>query len=179
MRNTLKIIGIAMAFVMAIGVFSSQARTKKKYRTIKKEKKVNKMPSCALEMVESGFQGMRLERVATVRVERVDGKVVLTAKGSVSEEEKFTIPDGEELLKEAEKIILEEKMLEYGVSYSLDPSIEILDGSSWHFDARFTDGRSVSSHGHNAEPNGNGLPRMRTLLLNKAIELMNVKYGNE
>lgn len=179
MRNTLKIIGIALVFVMAIGAFSSQARTKKKYSAIKKEKKANKMPTCNLEMVEYSFQGMMIERVSRVRVERIDGKVVLNAKGTNSNNEKYNVPDGDDLLKEAEKIILEENMLDYASSYKLDPGMRVLDGSSWSFSARFTDGRSVSSSGQNAEPDGNGLAKIHMLLFEKAVELIKAKHGDE
>lgn len=56
------------------------------------------------------------------------------------------------------QIIQEEKMYAYAESYK--PMLEVLDGYMWTFDARFAD-KTISSHGSNARPSGNGLERIR------------------
>ncbi len=181
MEKAFKIIGIALVLVMVVGVLSTQARTKQKRRAVKKEKiikKTVKNASCALLMVEYSYQGMMREPFTSVRVEREAGKVVLTAFGTIEGDEKFDVNDGEILLQEAEKIILEEKMLDYAASYSLDSSIQVLDGSSWSFRATFADGRKVNSTGQNVSPEGKGLGKMRMLLYDKAEQLLNAKHGN-
>lgn len=173
MRKLLRVIGIVLIFGMAAGVVVSQARVKQKRRSAKKERKVK--PSRAvsgLEMVECSYQGMMMQPVSRVRVERVGGKVVLTSKGTTTDERQFTLADGDELLKKAEEIVLQEKMLDYGVSYSLPAGMEVLDGSSWSFGARFADGRKVDSHGSNAGPEGDGLNRIQSLLFERAMELI-------
>lgn len=60
------------------------------------------------------------------------------------------------------RIIEEEKMFKYKESYR--PAMEVLDGWSWSFDARFADGSSIASHGSNASPSGEGLKRIRTYM---------------
>jgi len=64
----------------------------------------------------------------------------------------------EEMLR-LRQIIVEEKMYQYKDSYL--PIFEVLDGYSWHFTAHFADGSTISSHGSNASPGGNGLSRIR------------------
>ena len=39
--------------------------------------------------------------------------------------------------------------------------MQVMDGWGWSFSARFADGSSISSHGSNASPKGNGLGRIR------------------
>lgn len=110
--------------------------------------------------------------VSNVRVERKNGKVIMAMSGTVGDEKEQAIADGEDILKQALEIIEQEKMMDYASSYSLDPSMKVLDGSSWSFAARLADGRYVSSHGSNAEPNGDGLSRMQKLLFDRAMKLL-------
>ena len=70
------------------------------------------------------------------------------------------------LLNAAKRIIEEEKMYEYGISYSWEvPNGErILDGYAWHFYALFENKDTINSSGSNASPDGEGLHRINALL---------------
>jgi hypothetical protein len=69
---------------------------------------------------------------------------------------------GKEEMDKFRQIIEEEKMYKYKDSYT--PMMRVLDGWRWHFEANFTDGTRLSSHGENASPRGEGLERIRTLM---------------
>ena len=56
------------------------------------------------------------------------------------------------------QIIEEEKMYKYKEAYR--PLMEVLDGWGWSFNAKFSDGSWIDSHGSNARPSGNGLGRI-------------------
>ena len=172
-----------MIVVLALlgGTFSVEAKSKKRRSKTKKEKTMPKKKSakaeqCILDMVEYEYGGMRMYPVSKVRVERKDGKVVLVSKGTVTDEKEFIIADGEQLLKEALAIIEEEKMLEYGVSYDVPPEMQPLDGYAWWFSAKLADGRSVTSRGRNAGPEGQGLGKMQKLLFGRAHKLLGIEY---
>ena len=61
------------------------------------------------------------------------------------------------------QIIEEEKMYAYKERYR--PSMEVLDGESWSFSARFADGSSIYTSGANAWPKGNGLGRIHAYMV--------------
>ena len=177
-----KITILVVALAMVGSTFTVDAKVKKR-RTTKKEKIVQKknkteksakVERCALDMVEYEYSGMRLEPVGCVRVERKNGKVVLVTRGTKTDEKEFVIDDGEQLLKEALEIIEQEKMLDYGVSY--EAVLQPLDGYAWRFNAKLADGRSVSSKGHNAGPEGDGLGKIRNLLFNRAYKLLGIDF---
>jgi len=63
-----------------------------------------------------------------------------------------------EMMQRFRQIIVEEKMYKYKERYT--PMMEVLDGWSWSFSAKFSDGSSISSHGSNAGPKGDGLSRI-------------------
>jgi hypothetical protein len=56
-------------------------------------------------------------------------------------------------------IIETEKMYAYKNHY--EPPFEVLDGRMWSFHALFEGDKSISSHGSNAWPKGDGLSRIR------------------
>ena len=56
------------------------------------------------------------------------------------------------------QIIEEEKMYKYKEAYR--PLMQVLDGWGWSFNAKFSDGSWIDSHGSNASPSGNGLGRI-------------------
>ena len=56
------------------------------------------------------------------------------------------------------KIMEEEGMYKYKERYK--PLLKVLDGTSWHFEARFEQGE-IYSGGYHAWPNGNGLQRIK------------------
>ena len=60
-------------------------------------------------------------------------------------------------------IIEEEKMYAYKERYR--PPMEVLDGESWGFSARFADGSSIYTSGSNAWPEGNGLGRIQSYMI--------------
>ena len=170
---------LVVAVALLGSAFTVDAKVKKRRSTTKKEKtmpqpkkSVNEEP-CALDMVEYHYSYMRMTPWDKMRLERKDGKVVMTIKGTTTEEQEFVIEDGEQMLRAALEIIEQEKMLDYGVSY--EPEIHPLDGYAWWFSARLSDGRSVSSHGRNATPTGDGLGRMGTLLRERAMKLLNIE----
>lgn len=66
------------------------------------------------------------------------------------------------------QIIQEEKMYQYKDIYT--PMMRVLDGYSWSFSAKFSDGNIVSTHGENASPRGEGLARIRNLMTELAKE---------
>ena len=67
-----------------------------------------------------------------------------------------------EVMKRFRQIIEEEKMYKYKESYR--PKLEVLDGWGWSFNAKFSDGSSIYSHGSNATPRGDGLARIQGLM---------------
>ncbi len=179
-----KITILVIVLAMVGGTFTVDAKVKKRRNTTKKEKTITnkkngknmnaKSRQCGLDMVEYQYQGMMMQPVAEVRLERKNGKVVFAVRGTTTEEKEFVLDDGDQLLKEALAIIEEEKMLDYGVSY--EPEMQPLDGYAWSFSARLADGRSVSSRGHNAEPGGDGLSKMQKLLFGRAYKLLGMDY---
>lgn len=178
-----KITILVIVLAMLGGTFNVEAKSKKRRSKARKEKTVKnkktvkaKEEQCILDMVEYEYGDMRMYPVSKVRVERKDGKVVLVSKGTVTEEEEFVLDDGEQLLKEALKIIEEEKMLDYGVSYDVPPEMQPLDGYAWWFSAKLADGRSVTSRGRNAGPEGDGLGKMHKLLFDRALKLKGINY---
>lgn len=185
----LKFIVIVVALAMLGSTFTVDAKVKKLRSTVKKEKQMKaktkctsiksnctKTEQCSLDLVEYCNQGMMMTPVAQMRVERKDSNVVFVIKGTTTEEKEYVIDDGEQILKDALKIIEEEKMLEYKSSYSLKASERVLDGETWSFRAKLADGRSVSSHGSNAWPGGDGLSRIGKLLYDRAYELLEANH---
>ncbi len=182
-----KITILVIVLAMLGSTFTVDAKAKKRRITTKKEKtmqkkektaqkKTIKASTCVLDMVEYEYSGMTIDDVSRVRVERKNGKVIFITQGSSSDEKEFVLDDGEQLLKEALTIIEQEKMLDYGASYELPPEIELLDGYMWSFSAKLSDGRSVSSRGHNAGPGSNGLVKIHSLLFNRAYKLLGMEY---
>lgn len=70
------------------------------------------------------------------------------------------------VMKKFRKIIEEERMYAYKESY--EPLTNVSDGSMWHFDAVFSDGSIISSQGHNARPDGDGLLRIKAFMMELA-----------
>ena len=68
-----------------------------------------------------------------------------------------------EMMKKFRQIIEEERMYAYKESY--EPLTNVNDGSMWHFNAVFSDGSMISSHGNNASPDGDGLSRIKALMM--------------
>lgn len=178
-----KITILVIVLAMLGGTFNVEAKSKKRRSKARKEKTVKnkktvkaKEEQCILDMVEYEYGGMMMYPVSRVRVERENGKVVLFTQGTRTEEQKFVLSDGEQLLKEALAIIEEENMLDYGVSYEVPPGMEPLDGYAWSFKAQLAGGRSVDSRGRNADPGGEGLGKIRKLLFDRAHKLLGLDY---
>lgn len=64
-----------------------------------------------------------------------------------------------QVLKDIRNIIKEYKMYKYKERYL--PPFQVLDGYMWSFHARFSDGETISSHGSNARPRGDGLDTLQ------------------
>ena len=75
------------------------------------------------------------------------------------------------------KIIEDEKMYQYKESYR--PMLEVLDGWSWTFRARFSDGSSIFSSGSNASPKGDGLRRIRDYMQELVQDGVQVEFLDE
>ena len=125
------------------------------------------MPEGQLTYVTYSFQGMAMEMVRNMELQRVDGKAQLSFD-FWQDKRQYAVDDS--LLTAARKIIEEEEMYNYDTSYSPNFDGRILDGYSWSFDAKFEGGERISSHGRNAEPSGNGLQRMYKLLRDAAMK---------
>ena len=182
-----KITVLVIVLAMLGSTFTIDAKVKKRRSTTKKEKtfknkKTNKSvkaknEQCILDMVEYGRFGMRSRSndVEQVRIERKNGKVVIITGGREADEREYIIDDGEQILKQALEIIEQENMLGYAANYYPDPNEIIHDGWSWTFKAQLADGRSVSSKGRNAGPDGldgEGLIKMRKLLFDRVDKLL-------
>ena len=57
--------------------------------------------------------------------------------------------------------------------------LEVLDGWSWTFRARFSDGSSIFSSGSNASPRGNGLGRIRGYMQELVQDGVQVEFLDE
>jgi len=175
---------LVVALALLGSTFTVDAKVKKRRSTTKKERTIKnkktskkvkaKVEKSDLDMVEYYFQGMMMTPWARINVEHKDGKAVMGIQSTTGDEKEYVLDDGEQLLNEALKIIEEEKMLDYAASYSLDPSMQVLDGYYWSFSARLADGRSVNSHGRNVQPGGRGLSRISNLLLERAQKLLGI-----
>lgn len=119
---------------------------------------LKKMPEGDLVSVEYSRNGTMARAEFEGRVERDStGAFVLTAMkehyGPLFEKKVDA-----EVMGHFRQIIEDEKMYQYKESYR--PMLEVLDGWSWTFRARFSDGSSIYSCGSNARPKGNGLDRI-------------------
>jgi len=125
------------------------------------------MLGCALKkMPEGELVSVEYSRHGTMARAEFEGSVERDSAGSfvlIAMKETygplFEKKVDAEVMKRFRQIIEEEKMYQYKESYR--PTLEVLDGWSWFFRARFSDGSSIYSHGNNASPNGNGLDRIR------------------
>ena len=82
-----------------------------------------------------------------------------------------------EAMTEFRQIIEDEEMFKYKDSYR--PKMEVLDGWGWSFRAKFSDGSSISSHGSNATPKGNGLARIRGLMSQLIEDGIQIEFPEE
>ena len=69
-----------------------------------------------------------------------------------------------ELLTYIQNVIKEHKMYKYKESYR--PTFQVLDGYSWGFEAKFSDGQKIYSHGSNARPHDDGWKIIQTYMIN-------------
>ena len=82
-----------------------------------------------------------------------------------------------EVMNQFRQVIEDEKMFKYKESYH--PKMEVLDGWGWSFRAKFSDGSSISSHGSNASPKGNGLARIQGLMTELIQDGIQVEFPEE
>jgi len=81
------------------------------------------------------------------------------------------------MMKKFREIIEEEKMYNYKDYYK--PKFEVLDGHSWSFGAKFSDGTVIGSHGSNAGPKDNGLERIREYMVELAKDGVEVEPAED
>ena len=178
-KITLLVVALAL---VGSGTFGADAKVRKRRTAPKTEKKMkscnktstkaDQVKNCGLDMVEYNYQGMMMSPFAHIRLERKGERVVMVIRGTSGGEKEYVLNDGERLLSEALEIIEQEKMLDYASDYQIDPEYDLLDGYFWSFSARLADGRSVSSSGRNADPDGNGLSRIGKLLRDRAMKFV-------
>ena len=82
-----------------------------------------------------------------------------------------------ETMNQFRQIIEDEKMFKYKESYR--PKMEVLDGWGWSFRAKFSDGSSISSHGSNASPKGDGLARIQGLMAELIQDGIQIEFPEE
>ena len=68
-------------------------------------------------------------------------------------------------------------MYQYKEAYL--PRIEVLDGWGWSFNAKFSDGSSIYSHGSNARPKGDGLGRIQMYMENLVEDGVQIEFPEE
>lgn len=68
-----------------------------------------------------------------------------------------------EVLNHIQNIIKEHKIYRYKEHYR--PTFEVLDGYSWHFEAKFSDGEKIYTGGSNARPRDNGCELIQEYLI--------------
>lgn len=61
-------------------------------------------------------------------------------------------------------VIREKKMHKYKAHYK--PCFEVLDGNTWHYEASFSDGTLLTSHGHEAGPRDKGFRTIELMVKN-------------
>lgn len=128
------------------------------------------MPQGKLLRLEYSFSGMRMPVYGNFKLKRN----AETGESDFSffhyNKEMFTKGVLDSVFTAACRIIEEERMYEYAISYSLPPEVEkgMLDGFGWRFEACFENGECISSHGRHVMPRGNGLRRIEGLLYDAA-----------
>lgn len=124
------------------------------------------MPQGKLLSLEYSFSGMRMPVYGNFKLKRN----AETGESDFSffhyNKEMFTKGVLDSVFTAACRIIEEERMYEYAISYSLPPEVEkgMLDGFGWRFEACFENGECISSHGRHVMPGGKGLRRIEDLL---------------
>lgn len=125
------------------------------------------MMGCALKKMPTGdLVSVEYRRSGTMARPEFEGSVERDSTGAFvlkamkeSHGPMFEKRIDTETMKRFCQIIKDEKMYQYKESYK--PTMEVLDGWSWSFRAKFDDGSVIASHGNNAGPRGNGLARIR------------------
>ena len=124
------------------------------------------MPQGKLLRLEYSFSGMRMPVYGDFKLKRN----AETGESDFSffhyNKEMFTKGVLDSVFTAACRIIEEERMYEYAISYSLPPEVEkgMLDGFGWRFEACFENGECISSQGRHVMPGGKGLRRIEDLL---------------
>ena len=165
-----------------LGLFTackSQKNDNDKTDGTKKEKPT--MPQGQLNKLEYNYSGMRIERFSDFELQRKKDGNGATLKFRHFNREDLSFEVSDTLLDAARRIIEEDKMYEYGISYSIQiPDGErILDGFSWYFSATFEDQQSIYSKGYHASPDGDGLYHISQLLYDAAEKCVNDSENKE
>ena len=129
------------------------------------------MPQGKLLGLEYNYSGMRIEQFSDFNLQRKEKGHGATMKFRYfNKEVSYEVSDT--LLDAAKRIIEEEKMYEYGLSYSWEVmnGERILDGFYWSFHALFENKDTINSTGSNASPEGEGLHRISRLLHDAAMK---------
>ncbi len=141
-----------------------------------KETTMKEMPKGKLLLVKYNYRGMAYEVVRDIVLTHEDGQPVI--RFTYQDEEQQHVV-GDSLFEQARAIIKEEEMYKYQPAYQFDPSIKILDGYKWDFEAVFEGDQRIKSAGRNASPNGNGLNRINQLLQQAARSIVVGGEANE
>lgn len=123
----------------------------------------SKMPEGQLVSVEYTEHGMMAgyQWFASAELQQNGTVIVKAQKESYGEiiEKKVKA----EVLSDLRDIIKTHKMYKYKERYL--PHFQVYDGYSWSFYAKFSDGESISSHGSNARPGGDGLKTLHEYMI--------------
>lgn len=91
-----------------------------------------------------------------------DGTCTLTREKDWNDAKTKTVSVPASIGEELWILVKEQKMWKYKESYS--PVGHVLDGTMWHLEIRFKEGKEVYTGGDNAWPSGNGIDQLETYL---------------
>ena len=143
------------------------------------------LPGCGIgkQMPEGKLLSLEYSRTASRAGKQYEAVLTRNSNGDVvlrAMKEEYG-PVFEKKLTEEEvggfvKIIEEEGMYQYKERYM--PVFKVLDGTSWHFEARFEQGK-VYTGGYHAWPKGDGLQRIREYAGSLLHDAREIEQGEE
>ena len=163
--NTMQVMRKGLLFYLVGGLFSVMGCA------------MNKMPEGELVRVEFSRHGTmaRAEFEGCVEQDSTGMFVLRAMKETYGPMFEKKIDAG--TMDRFRQIIKEERMYKYKERYT--PMMEVLDGWSWSFSAKFSDGSVISSHGSNAGPKDDGLRRIRSYMQELVQDGVQIEFIDE
>ena len=112
------------------------------------------MPTGELISVEYTENGTRAGNKYYGSVERQENGTVILKAMKQNYDSIIEKKVDAEVLTHIQNVIKEHKMYKYKEKYR--PILQVLDGYSWSFEAKFSDGQKIYSSGFNARPHDDG-----------------------